>query len=185
VFPFIKFPGVDPILGPEMKSTGEAMGIGKSFGEAYGKSQLSAGVDLPKGGSALISVREADKPRVVELARKIHALGFEILATKGTHTLLTEHGVESRCVNKVKEGRPDIGDMIKNGEIDLIVNTTEGKKAIRDSSTIRRYALQYKVAYTTTITGAEALCEAMMISGIHEGDVEVYRIQDIHNDLSV
>ncbi len=185
VFPFVKFPNVDPILGPEMKSTGEAMGIGKTFGEAYGKSQLSAGVMLPTGGAALISVREADKSRVVDVAKKIHQLGFEILATQGTHNLLSENGVKSRMVNKVKEGRPHIVDMIKNNEIDLIVNTTEGKKAIQDSSTIRRHALQYKVAYTTTLTGAEALCEAMMVKGIEEGDVEVYRIQDIHKDLCV
>jgi len=184
VFPFIKFPGVDPILGPEMKSTGEAMGLGKTFGEAFGKSQLSAGVILPTGGNAFVSVREADKPKVTELARKIQALGFNILATLGTHKLLSDNGIESTLVNKVKEGRPHIVDMIKNEEINLIVNTTEGKKAIEDSSMIRRQALQQKVTYTTTITAADALCEAMMIEGVHEGDVEVYRIQDIHSELS-
>jgi len=183
VFPFIKFPGVDPILGPEMKSTGEAMGLGRTFGEAFGKSQLSAGVELPTGGKAFVSVREADKPKVTELARKIHSLGFNILATSGTHKLLSENGIESVLVNKVKEGRPHIVDMIKNDEISLIVNTTEGKKAIEDSSTIRRQALQHKVTYSTTIAAAEALCEAMMIEGIHEGDVEVYRIQDVHSEL--
>ncbi|MCW8929075.1 MAG: carbamoyl-phosphate synthase large subunit [Gammaproteobacteria bacterium] len=180
VFPFIKFPGVDPILGPEMKSTGEAMGMGKTFGEAFGKSQLSAGVVLPTGGNAFISVREADKSKVTELARKINSLGFSVLATSGTHKLLTEQGIESTMVNKVKEGRPHIVDMIKNDEINLIVNTTEGKKAIEDSSMIRRQALQHKVTYATTIAATDALCEAMMIDGIHEGDVEVYRLQDVH-----
>ena len=184
VFPFIKFPGVDPILGPEMKSTGEAMGMGKTFGEAFGKSQLSAGVVLPTGGNAFVSVREADKSKVIELAGKILSLGFNVLATSGTHKLLAEHGITTTMVNKVQEGRPHIVDMIKNDEINLIVNTTEGKKAIEDSSTIRRQALQHKVTYATTIAAADALCEAMMIDGIHEGDVEVYRIQDIHKKLS-
>lgn len=184
VFPFIKFPGVDPILGPEMKSTGEAMGMGKTFGEAFGKSQLSAGVELPTGGNAFVSVREADKPKVSELAKKIQSLGFNILATSGTHQLLMENGIESTLVNKVKEGRPHIVDMIKNDEISLIVNTTEGKKAIEDSSTIRRQALQHKVTYSTTITAADALCEAMMIEGIHEGNVDVYRLQNVHTELS-
>jgi carbamoyl-phosphate synthase large subunit len=184
VFPFIKFPGVDPILGPEMKSTGEAMGLGKSFGEAFGKSQLSAGVQLPKSGNAFISVRDADKSKITDLAKKIAALGFNLVSTQGTHKLLADNGVESTLVNKVKEGRPHIVDMIKNEEISLIVNTTEGKKAIEDSSTIRRQALQHKVTYSTTITAAEALCEAMMIDGIHEGDVDVYRIQDVHSELS-
>ncbi len=184
VFPFIKFPGVDPILGPEMKSTGEAMGLGKTFGEAFGKSQLSAGVELPTGGKAFISVREADKGKAVELAKKIQSLGFKLLATCGTHKLLVEQGIEAEVVNKVQEGRPHIVDMIKNEEIDLIVNTTEGKKAIEASSMIRRQALQHKVTYSTTITAADALCEAMMIEGIHMGDVDVYRIQDIHSELS-
>jgi len=179
VFPFIKFPGVDPILGPEMKSTGEAMGMGKTFGEAFGKSQLSAGVELPTEGNAFISIREADKPKVAELAKKIQSLGFNLLATSGTHNLLAEQGIESTMVKKVYEGRPHIVDMIKNDEITLIVNTTEGKKAIEDSSTIRRQALQHKVTYETTIAAADALCEAMMIEGIHKGDVNVYRIQDI------
>ncbi|MCK5647910.1 MAG: ATP-grasp domain-containing protein, partial [Gammaproteobacteria bacterium] len=183
VFPFIKFPGVDPILGPEMKSTGEAMGMGKTFGEAFGKAQLSAGVELPTGGNAFVSVREADKSKVIALTRKIKSLGFNVLATSGTHKLLAEQGIETSMVNKVKEGRPHIVDMIKNDEINLIVNTTEGKKAIEDSSMIRRQALQHKVTYATTIAAADALCEAMMIDGIHEGDVEVYRIQDIHKQL--
>ncbi len=183
VFPFIKFPGVDPILGPEMKSTGEAMGLGKTFGEAFGKSQLSAGVELPTGGNAFVSVRDADKPKVVALAKKIQSLGFNVLTTLGTHQLLAEQGIVSTLVNKVQEGRPHIVDMIKNEEINLIVNTTEGKQAIEDSSTIRRQALQHKVTYTTTVTAADALCEALMIEGIHQGDVDVYRIQDVHQAL--
>ncbi len=183
VFPFIKFPGVDPILGPEMKSTGEAMGLGKTFGEAFGKAQLSAGVDLPMGGNAFVSVREADKPKVANLVKKIQSLGFKVLTTRGTHQLLADQGIDTIMVNKVQEGRPHIVDMIKNEEINLIVNTTEGKKAIEASSMIRRQALQHKVTYTTTITAADALCEALMIDGIHQGDVDVYRIQDVHQSL--
>jgi len=184
VFPFIKFPGVDPILGPEMKSTGEAMGLGKTFGEAFGKSQLSAGVILPTGGNAFVSVREADKPKVTALVKKIQSLGFNVLTTRGTYKLLADQGIESTLVNKVQEGRPHIVDMIKNEEINLIVNTTEGKKAIEASSMIRRQALQHKVTYSTTITAADALCEALMIDGIHQGDVDVYRIQDVHKALN-
>jgi len=179
VFPFIKFPGVDPILGPEMKSTGEAMGIGKSFGEAFSKSQLSANVSLPKSGKAFISVRVADRDKVVDLAKKIQGLNFEILATRGTARLLTEKGIESTIVNKVKEGRPHIVDMIKNDEIALIINTTEGKKSIEESSEIRREALQHKVTYATTMTGAYAMAEAISVSGDTEGDVAVYKIQDL------
>jgi len=163
VFPFVKFPGVDPILGPEMKSTGEAMGIGKTFGEAFAKSQLSASVTLPKSGTAFISVRKADRPTLVSLAKKIKQLGFDLVATRGTARLLAENDIETKIVNKVKEGRPHIVDMIKNNEISLIINTTEGKKAIEDSSAIRRAALQDKVTYATTMTGAEAMCEGISI----------------------
>lgn len=179
VFPFVKFPGVDPILGPEMKSTGEAMGIGKTFGEAFAKSQLSASVTLPKSGIAFISVRKADRPHLLDLARKIKQLGFDIVATRGTARLLAENKIETRIVNKVKEGRPHIVDMIKNNEISLIINTTEGKKAIEDSSAIRRAALQDKVTYATTMTGAQAMCEAISIMGEVEGDIEVYKLQDL------
>jgi len=182
VFPFVKFPGVDPILGPEMKSTGEAMGIGKTFGEAFAKSQLSASVTLPKSGTAFISVRKADRPSLVSLARKIEKLGFDLVATRGTARLLAENGIETKIINKVKEGRPHIVDMIKNNEISFIINTTEGKKAIEDSSAIRRAALQDKVTYTTTMTGAEAMCEALNFmgegdTGEVEGDIEVYQLQ--------
>lgn len=179
VFPFIKFPGVDPILGPEMKSTGEAMGIGKNFGEAFAKSQLSANVSLPKSGKAFISVREADRQKVVDLAKMIIDLNFEILATRGTARLLDEYGIENKIVNKVKEGRPHIVDMIKNEEISLILNTTEGKKSIQESSEIRREALQHKVTYATTITGAYAMAEAISVCGEVEGDVAVYKIQEL------
>jgi len=182
VFPFVKFPGVDPILGPEMKSTGEAMGIGKTFGEAFAKSQLSASVSLPRSGKAFISVRVADRDKVIELARTIKGLNFEILATRGTARLLTAHGIENTIVNKVKEGRPHIVDMIKNDEISLILNTTEGKKSIEESSEIRRAALQHKVTYATTITGASAMAEAISVSGEIEGDVSVYKIQELKNN---
>jgi len=177
VFPFVKFPGVDPILGPEMKSTGEAMGIGKTFGEAFAKSQLSASVTLPKSGTAFISVRKADRPHLLSLAKKIKQLGFDLVATRGTARLLAENDIETAIVNKVKEGRPHIVDMIKNNEISLIINTTEGKKAIEDSSAIRRAALQDKVTYATTMTGAEAMCEAISVMGEVEGDIVVYQLQ--------
>jgi len=161
VFPFIKFRGVDPLLGPEMKSTGEVMGIGESFGEAFAKAQLGAGDTLPLGGRAFLSVRDADKPGVALVARDLAALGFEILATRGTAEVLRRAGVMCRSVNKVQEGRPHIVDMIKNDEIRIIVNTTEGKQAIADSYTIRRAALQGKVSYTTTLAGARATCLAL------------------------
>jgi carbamoyl-phosphate synthase large subunit len=177
VFPFVKFPGVDPILGPEMKSTGEAMGIGKSFGEAFAKSQLSANVLLPESGTAFISVRKADRPRLIALANRILGLGFNLVATRGTARILSENNIEATIVNKVKEGRPHIVDMIKNNEISLIINTSEGKKSIEDSSAIRRAALQDKVTYTTTMTGAEAMCEAISVIAEVDGDFEVYKLQ--------
>ena len=161
VFPFIKFPNVDPILGPEMKSTGEVMGIGVTFGEAYAKAQLGAGVVLPRGGCAFISVRDADKAAAVEVARDLVRRGFSLIATRGTAAVLESAGLEVRPINKVVEGRPHIVDAIKNDEVSLIVNTTEGRQAIADSYSIRREALQHKVCYTTTIAGAEATCLAM------------------------
>ncbi|MGE3481782.1 MAG: carbamoyl-phosphate synthase large subunit [Gammaproteobacteria bacterium] len=165
VFPFAKFQGVDPILGPEMKSTGEVMGIGRSFAEAFAKSQVAAGIDLPTGGRAFISVRDADKARAVEVARELVAQGFELLATGGTAKTLETAGVPCAKVMKVGEGRPHIVDMIKNDEISLIINTTEGKQAIADSYEIRRAALQHKVTYTTTIAGARATSLALGQSG--------------------
>ncbi|MDX9766358.1 MAG: carbamoyl phosphate synthase large subunit, partial [Ectothiorhodospiraceae bacterium] len=178
VFPFIKFPGVDPILGPEMKSTGEVMGMGRSFAEAFAKSQLAAGVNLPQRGRAFISVREADKRGIAEIAADLLKLGFELVATRGTAAVLEAAGVVCTPVNKVTEGRPHIVDMIKNDEINLIVNTTEGKQAIADSFTIRREALQHKVTYTTTLAGARATCQALTIL---END-NVYRLQDMHEE---
>ena len=177
VFPFIKFPGVDPILGPEMKSTGEVMGVGKTFAEAFGKSQRAASVDFPRqGGTAFLSVREADRKAVIEVAKLLVELGFKLVATRGTARSLEAAGFECETVNKVREGRPNIVDLVKNEQVQLIVNTTEGKKAIEDSFEIRREALQGKVTYTTTITGAWALCQAMM----HTDEEEVYRLQDMH-----
>jgi carbamoyl-phosphate synthase large subunit len=179
VFPFAKFPGADPILGPEMKSTGEVMGTGESFGEAYAKAQLASGVVLPMGGVALLSVRDPDKPAAVELARLLVQRGFEIIATHGTAQALTAAGVTCRGVNKVREGRPHIVDLIKSDEISLIVNTTEGKQAIRDSFAIRREAVHRKVTYYTTIAAAKATCAALD----HLQDSEVRRLQDLHRGI--
>jgi carbamoyl-phosphate synthase large subunit len=178
VFPFIKFSGADPILGPEMKSTGEVMGTGRSFGEAFHKALLGAGVILPRGGKAFISVRDADKRRIIPIARELVELGFELLTTRGTSVVLEQAGVACTRVNKVLEGQPHIVDMIKNDEIALIINTTEGRKAVSDSYAIRRSALQYKVAYTTTLTGAWATCEAMRVGTADS----VYRLQDLQRE---
>ncbi|MDP1707573.1 MAG: carbamoyl-phosphate synthase large subunit [Gammaproteobacteria bacterium] len=179
VFPFIKFPGVDTLLGPEMKSTGEVMGVGRSFGEAFAKSQQAAGASLPSGGRVFLSVRDSDKSHVVEVARALLAQRFEILATRGTSALLTNAQVANTCVNKVMEGRPHIVDMIKNDEISLIVNTVEGRQAIMDSYEIRRAALQHKVSYTTTLSGAKAICLALQ----QRSTDRVYRLQELHQEL--
>ncbi len=180
VFPFVKFPSVDPILGPEMKSTGEVMGIGRNFAEAFSKAQSGAGVLLPTGGQAFISVRDADKQDVTKIAQNVIDLGFDILATSGTAECLQKMGIHCQVVKKVTEGRPHIVDMIKNGEVHLIINTTEGKKAISDSRSIRSNALQHKVTYTTTIAGAEATCLAMK----QTEKTSIYRIQDLHKELT-
>ena len=179
VFPFIKFQGSDPILGPEMKSTGEVMGIGRSFGEAYAKAQLASGVILPRQGAALLSVRERDKDGAVELGRILARMGFEIVATHGTAKSLASAGVSCRRANKVREGRPHIVDMIKNGEIDLIVNTTEGKQAINESVSIRAEAVRRGVTYYTTLGAAIATCRA--IEHLDDGDVN--RLQDLHDEV--
>jgi carbamoyl-phosphate synthase large subunit len=177
VFPFAKFPGVDPILGPEMKSTGEVMGVGRSFAEAFAKSQLGAGVRLPARGKAFVSVREIDKRKTLaKVGRRLVELGFEVLATRGTAAFLQAEGVEVSVVNKVTEGRPHIVDMIKNDEISFIVNTVEGKQATADSFTIRREALMHKVSYTTTIAGALATVQALD----HLGFENVFSLQDLH-----
>ncbi len=180
VFPFVKFPGVDSLLGPEMKSTGEVMGIGRSFGEAFAKAQLGAGVWLPRTGKVFISVRDVEKKRAVDVARDLIALGFEILATRGTAAVLEDAGLVCVRVNKFTEGRPNIVDMIKNDEIGFIVNTIEGKQAIADSYEIRRAALQHKVSYTTTLAGAKATCLALSFLD----SAEVNCLQDLHKELS-
>ncbi|MFN0160259.1 MAG: carbamoyl-phosphate synthase large subunit, partial [Burkholderiales bacterium] len=159
VFPFAKFPGVDPLLGPEMKSTGEVMGVAESFGEAFVKAQLAAGVRLPQAGTVFISVRDADKVGAVEVGRKLSELGFGLVATRGTAAALESAGVPVRPVYKVKEGRPHIVDMIKNREVVLVINTTESRRSvIADSRLIRLSALQGRVPYYTTISGARAVC---------------------------
>ena len=180
VFPFIKFPGADPILGPEMKSTGEVMGIGKTFGEAYAKAQLAENVILPLKGIALISVRNRDKADAIRLAKILISRGFDLVATHGTAMELTDAGIDCKRVNKVREGRPHIVDMIKNAEIDLIVNTTEGKRAIYESSSIRAEAVKKNVTYYTTLGAAIATCEALE----HINDSEVNRLQDLHKELN-
>ncbi|HSM29552.1 MAG TPA: carbamoyl-phosphate synthase large subunit [Woeseiaceae bacterium] len=179
VFPFIKFPGADPILGPEMKSTGEVMGVGRSFGEAYAKAQLASGVVLPRQGAALLSVRDRDKEGAVQLAKILEARGFDLVATHGTARQLAAAGVSCRRANKVREGRPHIVDMIKNGEIDLIVNTTEGKQAINESHSIRAEAVRKGVTYYTTLGAAIATCTAIE----HLDDSDVNRLQDLHNEV--
>jgi carbamoyl-phosphate synthase large subunit len=180
VFPFIKFPGVDTILGPEMKSTGEVMGVGKTFAEAFVKSQLGSGTKLPKAGKAFISVRREDREKVIEIARSLANLGFQLVATKGSAAALADAGLKVTPVNKVAEGRPHIVDMIKNGEISFIVNVTEDKKAVADSYEIRRSALQQKVTYYTTLAGAKAACIGMA----HMQELEVQSLQSLHQQLT-
>ncbi len=180
VFPFAKFPGVDPILGPEMKSTGEVMGVAVTFAEAFAKSQIGAGVDMPRSGRAFISVRDADKRYLVGVGRDLVEIGFDLCATRGTAKILEEAGVPCKRVNKVAEGQPHIVDMIKNDEIDLIINTIEGRQTIADSYMIRRQALQHKVNYTTTMAGARAMCMALK----HNAENGVNRLQDLHKEVS-
>ena len=180
VFPFDKFPGVDPILSPEMKSTGEVMGIGNSFAEAFSKAHIGTGQSMPVAGKAFVSVREVDKPASLQLAAGLIQLGFTLVATSGTQKTLTEAGFECELVNKVMEGRPNIVDKIKNDEITFVVNTTEGRQAINDSSLIRRSALQHKVTYATTLTGGLAVMEGLAFGE----EQEVRRLQDMHATLT-
>jgi carbamoyl-phosphate synthase large subunit len=180
VFPFIKFPGVDTILGPEMKSTGEVMGVGRTFAEAFVKSQLGAGDKLPTGGKAFISVRREDREKVVAIAQALADLGFQLVGTRGTAGALEAAGLSVTPVNKVAEGRPHVVDMIKNGEISFIVNVVEDKRAVTDSYAIRRSALQQKVTYYTTLAGAEAACMGMA----HIQELEVYPLQRLHMELA-
>jgi carbamoyl-phosphate synthase large subunit len=179
VFPFIKFQGVDPLLGPEMKSTGEVMGIGRTFGEAFAKAQLGAGNAVPSGGTAFLSVRRDDRAALTVLARDLVEQGFRLVATRGTAAAIKAEDIECDVVNKVMEGRPHVVDMIKNGQVNLIVNTTEGKQAIADSYTIRRSALQHKVTYSTTIAGARATCMALH----HLNTENVTSLQELHKEI--
>ncbi len=176
VFPFVKFPGVDTLLGPEMKSTGEVMGVGRTFGEAFAKAMEGSSALLPRGGRALLSVRDADRQRAANVARQLTELGFELTATRGTCRTITESGINCSVVNKVKEGRPHIVDRIKNDDFVLIINTTEGKQAIIDSASIRRAALQHKVSYTTTISGAEAVVLALQ----QPDELNVNSLRELH-----
>jgi carbamoyl-phosphate synthase large subunit len=179
VLPFNKFPGVDPILGPEMKSTGEVMGTGETFADAFAKAQLAAGEAPPRSGTALISVRDADKAGAVKVAKQLADLGFKLAATAGTAAALRAAGLEVRQVNKVSEGRPHIVDMIKNDEADLIINSTEGRRAIADSAPIRASAEQHRVFYTTTLAAAEAVCMGL----VRNMDTRVRRLQDLHRSV--
>jgi carbamoyl-phosphate synthase large subunit len=177
VFPFVKFPGVDTILGPEMKSTGEVMGVGKTFGEAFVKSQLGAGTRLPRTGKVFLTVKNNDKTRAIGVARALVALGFTLVATKGTAASISAAGVPCAVVNKVAEGRPHIVDMIKNEEITMVINTVEERRnAIADSRQIRTSALLARVTTYTTIAGAEAAVEGMK----YLDQLDVISVQEMH-----
>jgi len=175
VLPFARFPGVDTLLGPEMKSTGEVMGRDSNFGRAFAKSQIGAGAKLPQAGKVFISLRGADKQGVIEPARILIGMGFSIVATRGTAKVLEEAGLPVKSINKVREGRPHIVDAIKNGEVQLVFNTTQGARAISDSMSIRRTALTMKVPYYTTLAGAAAATEA--IAALRAGTLDVRPLQ--------
>ncbi|MDQ7038103.1 MAG: carbamoyl-phosphate synthase large subunit [Aquificota bacterium] len=183
VFPWNRFPEVDPLLGPEMKSTGEVMGIDEDFGLAFYKAQLAAGNRLPLRGTVFISVADRDKEKVVDLARSFKDLGFKVLATTGTHRFLKERGIPSERVLKISEGRPHVVDMMKNGEVHLVINTPSGKREVSDAYFIRRTAVQYRIPYTTTVRGGYAILKAiqsyrkLVESG---GSLRIYALQDIH-----
>jgi carbamoyl-phosphate synthase large subunit len=179
VFPFIKFPGVDTVLGPEMKSTGEVMGVGRSFGEAFLKSQIAAGSPIPVSGRVFISVRDADQKKAVEIAQYLASNGFEVLATRGTAAVLAEAGVPVKPINKLSEGRPNIVDMIMNDEIDIIINTASDRQSYEDSYAIRRQALQHKVTIYTTLAAARAACLAHHAAA----EQDVNRLQDLHDEV--
>jgi carbamoyl-phosphate synthase large subunit len=178
VFPFLKFPGADVLLGPEMLSTGEVMGISEDVGMAYAKSQIASGTLLPQSGTVFISVRDGDKQRAVDIARSLHEMGFKILATRGTCIKLIENNIPSEFVRKVAEGRPNVVDLIINGQIDLIINTTIGEQTIKDSFSIRRTALDRQVPYFTTIRGAGAA--VMAIAAAARQEVKVKPIQQYY-----
>ncbi|RNC69021.1 MAG: carbamoyl-phosphate synthase large subunit [Desulfuromonadales bacterium] len=176
VFPFVKFPGVDTLLGPEMKSTGEVMGIGDTFAAAFAKAQLGANVKLPRSGNVFISLHDADKKHIVESAKKLYNAGFKLIATRGTATYLQEKGVQVKVINKVLEGRPHVVDAIKNGEICMVLNTTQGAQAVADSFSIRREALMHNVTYFTTVAGANAAVDGII--DMLQGELEVKPLQD-------
>jgi carbamoyl-phosphate synthase large subunit len=179
IFPFAKFLNVDPILGPEMRSTGEVMGVGPTFPQAFARAQEAAGIKALTPGKAFVSVRDPDKLRVLPVARELLRRGFALVATAGTARFLHEHGLTCERINKVNEGRPHIVDLIKNGDIVYIVNTTEGKQAIADSFSIRREALQQRVTYSTTVSGARALVNSLD----HRGTGSVHALQELHKEL--
>jgi carbamoyl-phosphate synthase large subunit len=178
VFPFKRFPGIDPVLGPEMKSTGEVMGIDSDFGKAYAKSQIAAGQILPTKGRVFISVRNKDKRSIIFVAKKLADLGFSLVATTGTAKVLVKNGLEVTSVLKIGGGRPNIADMIKNGEIGLTINTPSGREAHSDQLSLRSLAVMYNVPYITTISGASAAVNG--IEFLQKGEIEVKALQDYH-----
>jgi carbamoyl-phosphate synthase large subunit len=176
VFPFARFPGIDVLLGPEMRSTGEVIGLDRSFGIAFAKSQLGSGTAVPRGGTVFVSVRDGDKERILPAMQSLRDLGFAIVATRGTQRFLQGNGVDATRINKVLEGRPHVVDAIKNGDIQLVFNTTEGAGALSDSRSLRRAALLQKVPYYTTLAGAIAAAEG--IDAYLSGELEVRPLQD-------
>jgi carbamoyl-phosphate synthase large subunit len=181
ILPFIKFPGVDTVLGPEMKSTGEVIGLDATFGRAFAKSQMSVDSALPQVGSAFISVRDRDKPAAVRLARELTELGFRLVATRGTATAISQAGVAVEAIKKVQEGRPHVVDLMTNGAIDLVINTPEGKRSQEDSYQLRRTALTLNIPYCTTMSGAFAAVQG--IRSLREGEIEVRSLQEYHQQL--
>jgi carbamoyl-phosphate synthase large subunit len=181
IFPFAKFQGVDPILGPEMRSTGEIMGVGPTFEDAFARAEEAANIKAPAPGKKVFcSVRDADKPRLLPVARDLLARGHKLVATEGTAAFLAAEGLEVERINKVAEGRPHIVDLIKNGEVSYVINTTEGKVAIADSFSIRREALQHRVTYSTTVAGARALVGAIDA----RNNPRVTSLQELHKELN-
>jgi carbamoyl-phosphate synthase large subunit len=180
IFPFAKFQNVDPILGPEMRSTGEVMGVGRSFGAAFARAQEAASIRVPPRGKAFVSVRDPDKQRLLPVVELLVKQGYSLIATVGTAAFLGERGYTCEVVNRVVEGRPHVVDLIKNGEIVYIVNTTEGRQAIADSFSIRREALQHRVTYSTTISGARALLHSLE----YRGSGGVLSLQELHEELN-
>jgi carbamoyl-phosphate synthase large subunit len=178
VFPFNKFPGVDPALGPEMRSTGEVMGVGENFGEAFAKAQLSAGSPLPDKGTVFISVNDRYKPEIVAVAKRFSDLGFDLVATRGTATLLQNSGMKCKTVFKVNEGRPNAVDLLKGGSIQLVIYTTNGALSFEDEKSIRRSAITYRVPCITTLSGARAAAEA--VASRLRDPIRVWSLQEIH-----